>query len=293
MSNTLNSTTEPVCPIDHSSQSFPDKSSYTSTNSNNHKFPQQPQQPSACPVDHGSLHTNPFLNKSIDTQSTTTSTSTKNVGCTSDTIINPSNLMLINEEQTPMPGQRVILDTTREISNIPRSANDKPVANTKPENAPEEKLWVYPSEQMFFNAMKRKNWQPREEDMRVVVPIHNAVNEKAWQEILEWEKMHTEKNKCGGPKLVKFEGRATAITPKAKIFSWFGYKLPFDRHDWVIDRCGKQVTYVIDFYSGQPDLKHPENISFYLDVRPALTLEGAFDRLYRWANSLKYKLTQS
>jgi hypothetical protein len=23
---------------------------------------------------------------------------------------------------------------------------------------------------------------------------------------------------------------------------------PFDRHDWVIDRCGQEVRYVIDFY---------------------------------------------
>ncbi|CAG8467807.1 4563_t:CDS:2 [Ambispora leptoticha] len=289
-----NSTTEPVCPIDHSS--LPNnKSSLPSTTSDVHIFPQQSQQPSACPVDHNSLHTNPFLNKPLATQPTNTSTSTKNVGCTSDTIINPSNLMHANEKQTPMPGQRIRLDTTREISSIPRvvSTNDKPVANTESESAPEEKSWVYPSEQMFFNAMKRKNWQPREEDMRVIVPIHNAVNEKAWREILEWEKIHADNKKCGGPKLVKFEGRATAITPKARILSWLGYKLPFDRHDWVIDRCGKQVTYVIDFYSGQPDLKQPENISFYLDVRPALTLEGAFDRLYRWANSLKYKLIQS
>ena len=26
--------------------------------------------------------------------------------------------------------------------------------------------WTYPSEQMFFNAMLRKGWSPREEDMR-------------------------------------------------------------------------------------------------------------------------------
>jgi len=28
------------------------------------------------------------------------------------------------------------------------------------------------------------------------------------------------------------------------------YQLPFDRHDWVIDRCGKQVRYIIDYYDG-------------------------------------------
>ena len=47
--------------------------------------------------------------------------------------------------------------------------------------------WIYPSEEMFFNAMKRKDWDPRAEDMRAIVPIHNAVNERAWKEIKQWE----------------------------------------------------------------------------------------------------------
>ena len=28
---------------------------------------------------------------------------------------------------------------------------------------------------------------------------------------------------------------------------------PFDRHDWVISRCGKEVTYLLDFYNGRGD----------------------------------------
>lgn len=35
-------------------------------------------------------------------------------------------------------------------------------------------LWVYPSEQMFYNAMKRKGWSPAEDDMAAVVAIHNS-----------------------------------------------------------------------------------------------------------------------
>lgn len=35
---------------------------------------------------------------------------------------------------------------------------------------------------------------------------------------------------------------------------------PFDRHDWTIDRCGKEVRYVIDFYfyddkAGTPEVR--------------------------------------
>ncbi|CAG8732483.1 35565_t:CDS:2, partial [Racocetra persica] len=184
-------------------------------------------------------------------------------------------------------GQHIPLDTMRQISGIPRAFpdSDKNKAKDVIEN------WIYPSEQMFFNAMKRKDWNPREEDMRVIVPIHNAVNEKAWKEILEWEKLH--ENHCGGPKLVKFQGKAKNITPKARLFNLLGYKLPFDRHDWVVDRCGKQVTYVIDFYSGQPDPKLPHSVSFYLDVRPAFTLDGAIDRFRRWMSLFMERNNQS
>lgn len=48
--------------------------------------------------------------------------------------------------------------------------------------------WVYPSEKMFFEAMKRKGYNSEEKDMKMVVPIHNAVNERAWKEIREWER---------------------------------------------------------------------------------------------------------
>lgn len=80
-------------------------------------------------------------------------------------------------QQSPLPGQKQQLGTEREVSSIPRAAG-------------EDAKWIYPSEQMFFNAMRRKNWNPEEKDMPVVVPIHNAVNEQAWRQILEWEKMH-------------------------------------------------------------------------------------------------------
>lgn len=46
------------------------------------------------------------------------------------------------------------------------------------------------------------------------------------------------------------------------------YELPFDRHDWIVDRCGKDVRYIIDYYDGgSPDDKYRFAI---LDVRPAL-----------------------
>lgn len=47
-----------------------------------------------------------------------------------------------------------------------------------------------------------------------------------------------------------------------------GYELPFDRHDWIIDRCGKEVRYIIDYYDGGAlDDKYKFAL---LDVRPAM-----------------------
>jgi cytochrome c heme-lyase len=95
--------------------------------------------------------------------------------------------------------QRGALDTFREISTIPRAVaaeghdaavNTHSPANNEQESGVDEKSgnWVYPSEEMFFNAMKRKNYDPEAADMRTIVPIHNAVNEQAWKEIKAWEK---------------------------------------------------------------------------------------------------------
>lgn len=101
---------------------------------------------------------------------------------------------------------------------------------------------------------------------------------------------------CSTPKLMKFQGKPKDYTPKARIknllgyffsrhfYTLFRYKLPFDRHDWVVDRCGEQVLYVIDFYSGTPVDGKPA--SFYLDVRPAITMAGIRDRLLYWWKGL-------
>ncbi|KAG0725882.1 Cytochrome c-type heme lyase [Chionoecetes opilio] len=69
------------------------------------------------------------------------------------------------------------------------------------------------------------------------------------------------------------------------------YELPFDRHDWIVDRCGKEVRYIIDYYDGGS--VDPENHRFaMLDVRPAMdSFENVWDRMvvawWRWTQSEK------
>ncbi|KAG6869081.1 hypothetical protein C0993_003401 [Termitomyces sp. T159_Od127] len=169
------------------------------------------------------------------------------------------------------------LSTDREISSIPRLSDGN---------------WVYPSEAQFFAAMARKNHNPQAADMKTIVPIHNAVNERAWAEVLKWEAGRGG-DACGGVKLVNFQGKPNERSPKARLKMLLGYSAPFDRHDWIVDRCGVQTRYIIDFYTGHSQGSSDNNLSFYLDVRPALdTWEGAnmrvqhfFGRRFRSSSS--------
>ncbi|KAL3993746.1 hypothetical protein ACH3XW_18845 [Acanthocheilonema viteae] len=186
-------------------------------------------------------------------------------GCTSES----DDFNMPPPNQRPSPGQPFPLSIERQRSTIPKATEDS--------------YWEYPSEQMFWNAMLRKGWQWKNDqisakDMNKIIKIHNANNEEVWREILKWEMLlHPE---CSCPKLKNFHGNAQKISPRARIRQLLGYELPFDRHDWTVDRCGqKDVHYVIDFYDG--GAVDPKSKLFtILDVRPALTdLGNVWDRM--------------
>jgi cytochrome c heme-lyase len=201
-------------------------------------------QEAKCPVDHGTQQA--FLDKAE--------------ACSSDRLDSYS-----NQDLNYVSGE---LSKEREVSSIPRHGTGK--------------NWVYPSQQQFFNAMKRKNFDPDGRDMQTIIPIHNAVNERAWMEILKWEEGRGG-DQCGGPQLIRFEGNAKKLTPNARWNMVWGLQKPFDRHDWVVDRCGTQVEYVIDFYTGKANPMFPDMPSFYIDARPKLnTMEGVKMRVAKW-----------
>ncbi|KAF9693620.1 hypothetical protein EKO04_008487 [Ascochyta lentis] len=181
------------------------------------------------------------------------------------------------------------LGTSREISTIPRALPSAPTtqpANNEKDTGADKSTgnWIYPSERMFFDAMRRKAFDPQTSDMKTIVPIHNAVNERAWLEIKAWERGRGS-DACGGPKLESFSGLSTSLTPRARWNALLGYQAPFDRHDWVVDRCGVKVEYVIDFYAGKtrPGQEAGQGLNFYLDVRPKLnSWEGVKTRVSRF-----------
>lgn len=115
--------------------------------------------------------------------------------------------------QKPAPDQPFPLPTNRQISSIPKAGER------------EGEFWVYPSQQMFWNAMLRKGWRWKNEDiapkdMDDIIKIHNANNEQAWLEVLKWEALHS--RECGNPKLRSFGGKASKYSPRARIRYWMG-----------------------------------------------------------------------
>lgn len=196
--------------------------------------------------------------------------------------IDPTNNMPANPNQQPAPGQTVELDTSRVSSTIPKGGTDG--------------TWTYPSPQMFYNAIVRKGKKgaTREEDMEMVVSIHNNMNERTWNKVMAWEAFHLDEaadEKGTAPRLLRFLGRPDELSPLARLKGLFGHPEPFDRHDWVVDRGGKEIRYIIDYYHDvsrahmdkKPSLRDEESIqSIVLEVRPALdSLEAIVDRYVR------------
>jgi len=194
--------------------------------------------------------------------------------------------------QLPTAMQQEELSTNRVTSTIPKGGGGGSLGGT----------WTYPSPQQFYNALARKgklDEDTAEEDMESVVALHNNMNEKTWAQVVEWElQTYGGKEK---PKLLKFSGRPTDLSPKATLKHYLlGHPLPFDRHDWTVLRDnGETVRYVIDYYydetrgqnmeSGELPTMHDRDASptLLIDVRPAL--DGP-EELFARAVRMPYKI---
>lgn len=128
--------------------------------------------------------------------------------------------------QNPAPDQPFPLPKDRQMSSIPKATTD---GSTE--------FWLYPSQQMFWNAMLRKGWKWRESefepnDMDNIIKIHNANNEQAWAEVLKWEALHAKE--CGNPRLKSFGGKAQDFSPRARIRSWMGLVFMLFQHVFYV-----------------------------------------------------------
>ncbi|GBF62529.1 cytochrome c1 heme lyase [Trichophyton mentagrophytes] len=253
--------------------------------------PEAKSAPDGCPVDH----------------------KTREIWLSQNKNASPHNVPSEAPKERPAKLQRA-LSTDREVSSIPRALpSSNPASERSPPTSPYAQQpavtvashgipsnaesetgadgktgnWIYPSERQFFDALMRKNNTPSSTknatelatSVASIIPIHNAVNERAWAEILDWESKGPVSDpgstKCGGPKLYSFRGLGAEtqyLSPRARWNGLLGYQLPFDRHDWIVERCdGARLEYVIDFYQGKSDRKGDGGkLNFFLDVRPKL-----------------------
>ena len=195
-------------------------------------------------------------------------------------VIDPTNQMPATANQQKAEGQTKDLSVHRVQSSIPKGGTDS--------------TWIYPSPQMFWNALVRKGKTEgaAEDDMDAIISIHNNMNEATWEQILFWEKFHPKDGLGKEPKLLRFQGKPSTLSPKAQLKVLFGHPEPFDRHDWIVDRGGDEVRYIIDYYHDESGVQHdqlPSHLkdmkamkSIKVDVRPALdSFEAVVDRVIR------------
>jgi cytochrome c heme-lyase len=146
--------------------------------------------------------------------------------------LNPLNYMFSDISQERAPQQKIVLDTEREPSTIPKGSGDG--------------NWEYPSPQQMYNALLRKGYHDTDpEAVTSMVSVHNFLNEGAWNEIRLHEGLFSrglaegwkrcEKGEAGidrnvadlaDPKLMKFKGRPKEMTPKAAMVQFMGWLYP-------------------------------------------------------------------
>lgn len=95
----------------------------------------------------------------------------------------------LQSDTTPISQQ---LPTNRTASSIPRTDtphddNNNTDSSTSTSNS---RTWMYPSPKMFYNALLRKGYDTKPEDVEVMVDVHNFLNEQVWSEVLKWEHRH-------------------------------------------------------------------------------------------------------
>ena len=81
-------------------------------------------------------------NQRIDAGAMATTGATTRATTGQQYVLDPRNNMPVAANQAPFPGQKALLSTDRVDSNIPKGGTDG--------------TWVYPSPQMFYNALKRR-----------------------------------------------------------------------------------------------------------------------------------------
>lgn len=182
---------------------------------------------SACPVDHETrsawLQSNPVPDDAAHKNPLARRLSTERDVSSIPRYLAPTAPAQAGSGSPPPPAPSSSSSAAGEANACPmheQNANSAEAAAT----VASEQNWVYPSPASFYTALERKQRNPRAQDMDIVVPIHNAVNERVWQQVLDWEReaMGLGPGEETGCRLVSFVGKPKQMSPRARWKSFIG-----------------------------------------------------------------------
>jgi len=174
---------------------------------------------------------------------------------------------------TKLDSKEDYLDESEEYKAIPGES----IPATGRGNSNDGSGWLNPSAGQLYRSLKRKNKPIDYSDALDVAAVHAMVTSSTWDAIMEYEELHS--TSCESPKLARFHGMDGIYSVKAKLRHYLlRQPWPYDRHDWVVNRCGEEVRYIIDYYA-YPGAEDDEEM-YTIDARPAPSnLRNIFDRV--------------
>ncbi|KAI9624964.1 hypothetical protein H4Q26_016531 [Puccinia striiformis f. sp. tritici PST-130] len=216
-----------------------------------------------CPIDHGSISKDQGRNHPKDHKSVPIADSNR---LPTDRVI--SSIPRYRPELNQQAEGNQSDPSKQSACPVDHQATSASTTNAGSSSKTVEQNWIYPSPSQFYNALK--------------------LNERVWRQVLEWEASYGRgsfdrwpRSGKSGPMLCSFRGRPDDLSPRAWIKVLSGYQAPFDRHDWEVLDHSNSTNNTTAGNNGQLEGSVP-NLSFYLDVRPALdNWEGIRMRLLR------------
>ena len=123
-----------------------------------------------------------------------------------------------------------------------------------------------------FEYMRLTNTHIDDRELRVIAA--GISYRAAWRGITEFESLPRLGGGCPETKFVKLLTNQ-GPTVKSRALGALGYPTPFDRMDYIVDRCGTHHRYIVEFYQ-------TSETEFQVDARPAFNSgAGWIDRVFR------------
>lgn len=157
---------------------------------------------------------------------------------------------------------------------VPTSTSHQPAAGSGAADNDDE--FEFTSMAQVFEYARLTQTQLDDKELRVIAA--GISYRAAWRGIMEFERLPRPLSSCR-PEAVKFVQLLPNQPPtlKSRVLAALGQTPEaFDRHDYIVDRCGTRLRYTIEFLPGLSETE------FTVDARPCFNAgRGWVDRFVR------------